>query len=155
MVRFATGFEGWTTGVRASMATLCSTGLTFLDFASSSSSFFISREDMATCVVLSMRALMPFPDPPPEMEMFTSGFFFMYASAVACPIGSTVVEPLTTRFSAARADAPPITLRATRAAMRMFNIRVIFISSLECGLIVCRYHRWELLQFDDRLVKKS
>ena len=138
MVRFATGFDGCTTGVRASMATLCSTGLTPLDLASSISSFFISRDDMAICVVLSMRALMPLPDPPPEIAMFTLGFFFMYASAVACPTGSTVVEPLTARFSTARAGAPPIRLRATRAAMRMFNIRVIFISSLEFGLTVCR-----------------
>jgi hypothetical protein len=40
------------------------------------------------------------------MEILTPGFLFINASAVACPIGSTVVDPLTTIVSAARTDVP-------------------------------------------------
>jgi hypothetical protein len=73
-----------------------------------------------------MRALIPVPEPPPDMEILTSGFLFIKASAVACPIGSTVVEPLTTIVSAARTDVPVRIIVQTSADANNFNIFFIF-----------------------------
>ena len=47
------------------------------DTACSTSSSLINRELSAISVIPSIKALIPFPDPPPEMEIFTSGFSFM------------------------------------------------------------------------------
>ena len=85
---------------------------------------------MAISVEPSIRALIPFPDPPPESEMLVPGCIFMYASAVTWATGRTVVEPLMTMVSPARAVKPPKRLRAARHVRRTFSICFMILSSV-------------------------
>ena len=60
----------------------------------------MSREAIATSVMPSRSALMPLPDPVPEIVTVMFGLAFMKPSAVSCIAGRTVVEPLTVTVSA-------------------------------------------------------
>ena len=77
MVRSLTRFFGLTMGTIASIATTAAVGLTPFDFASAISLSLISRDEVAMSVDLSISALIPSPDPPPESEIFAPGFAFM------------------------------------------------------------------------------
>ena len=95
-VRSFTGFSGLTTGTMASTATAMRTGFTPFFSAAARSLSLMSRELMATSHCFSPRALMPLPEPPPEITSLMSGLAAMKDSAAFCMTGSTVVEPLTT-----------------------------------------------------------
>ena len=124
MFRFVTLFLGFTIGTIASTATIVSTGFTPFDFASSTSLPLISRDELAIFADLSISALMPSPEPPPDREMFTPGLAFMYASSAAWATGSTVVEPLITMLSAKTVPAP--TSSTANAPKRSFKFLAMF-----------------------------
>ena len=50
---------------------------------------------MAMSVILSRSALMPLPEPEPEIVTVTSGLAAIKLSVTCCMAGRTVVEPFT------------------------------------------------------------
>ena len=83
----------------------------------------MSRLDMATSVVLSIKALIPWPEPPPEIETLMSEFFFMKFSEIFCIAGNTVVEPFTTTVPALAATEAKPTAEANNTEIK---VRFIF-----------------------------
>ena len=79
-------------------------------------------------VVLSIKALMPSPDPPPERDICTPGLAFMKASSVPCATGKTVVDPLMTMESAAK-DTPAAIKNAMLRSAAFWKILNIGTSS--------------------------
>ena len=122
VVRALTLLAVLTTGTMASTAMAVRTGLTPFFSAAAFSLSLMSRELMATAHCFSMSALMPLPEPPPEMLSGTPGWEAMKASPAFCITGSTVVEPLMTISWAARAGA--LRLRTVRAVTSILPIDI-------------------------------
>ena len=114
IVRFLTGFLGWTTMAMPSRATFSWLGL--MPFASACliSLSSMARDDSAMSHVPLTRAVMPVPDPPPVTAILTPGVRLLKASAQAWPRLTIVSEPLIwTAFAFCGAEAPAAA--ATRA----------------------------------------
>ena len=135
-VSAATLLAGLTTGTMASMAMGVRRGVTPFLAAASTSLALMSRELMAMSHCFSSRALMPLPEPPPEMLSSVPGWEAMNASPAFCTTGKTVVEPLMTTCWAAMAGAPR--QRTVRAAASSLPLERVMrdLKSKDMGLLL-------------------
>ena len=90
---------------------------------------------MATSVILSRSALMPLPEPVPEIVTTTPGFFCMKASETCCMTGRTVVEPL--RLTVPTANVVPQAARTEAAQTKVTTRRrekMVFCMMNKCSI---------------------
>src|SRR4030043_719312 len=109
-------------GTMPSRATLWAVRATPFSFPEAISLSFASLELVAILVVPSMRALIPVPEPLPDTNTLTEGFFFMNTSATLWVMGKTVVEPSILKSSANESPIIENTINTEKIIVRTFFI---------------------------------